>query len=98
MLGTFVKSESQASNLSIMLGMVMAMLGGCWWPIELFPAFARQVAGVLPTRWAMQGLSDLAVRGLGAAEVLPEAAVLVGFAILFFAIGLWRFQRLAIYE
>jgi ABC-2 type transport system permease protein len=92
MLGTFVRSESQAGNLSIMLGMVMAMLGGCWWPIELFPPFARQVAAVLPTRWAMQGLSDLIQRDLGLAAVLPEAGVLLAFAALFLIIGVWRFR------
>ncbi len=43
MLGTFVKTEAQASGLSIMLGMVMALLGGCWYPIELFPQVVRNI-------------------------------------------------------
>ena len=30
MLGTFIKPEGQASGLSLMLGMVMALMGGCW--------------------------------------------------------------------
>ncbi|HEX7975039.1 MAG TPA: ABC transporter permease, partial [Anaerolineales bacterium] len=47
-LGTFVKTEGQASGLSIMLGMVMALLGGCWYPIELFPQFVRTAVKVLP--------------------------------------------------
>ncbi|MBL8046590.1 MAG: ABC transporter permease, partial [Anaerolineales bacterium] len=59
MLGTFVKTEGQASGLSIMLGMVMALLGGCWYPIELFPEMVRTAVQVLPTTWAMQGMLDL---------------------------------------
>ena len=54
-LGTFVKTESQASGLSIMTGMVMALLGGCWYPIELFPQAVQNIVKVLPTTWAMQG-------------------------------------------
>jgi ABC-2 type transport system permease protein len=91
-LGTFVKTESQASGLSIMLGMVMALLGGCWYPIELFPQFVRDMVLVLPTRWAMQGMLDIVLRGHGLAAVLPEAGVLVGFAAVFFTIGVLRFR------
>ena len=91
-LGTFVKSEGQASGLSIMFGMVMALLGGCWYPIELFPQFAQTATKILPTRWAMQGLLDIVVRGQGLSAILPEAGVLLGFAAVFFVVGVWRFK------
>jgi ABC-2 type transport system permease protein len=91
-LGTFVKTEGQASGLSIMLGMVMALLGGCWYPIELFPAFVQTAVRVLPTTWAMQGLLDIVVRHQDLAAVLPTAGVLLGFAALFFAVGVARFR------
>ncbi len=91
-LGTFIKSEGQATGLSIMLGMVMALMGGCWYPLELFPEFIRNAVKVLPTTWAMQGLLDLVLRGGGLVDILPEAGVLLGFAALFFAVGVWRFR------
>ena len=91
-LGTFVETEGQANGLSIMLGMVMALLGGCWYPIELFPEFVRNAVKVLPTTWAMQGLLDIVLRGQGLSGVLLEAGVLLGFAGLFFVIGVWRFR------
>jgi ABC-2 type transport system permease protein len=92
MLGTFIKTEEQAGGLSIMLGMAMALLGGCWYPIELFPEVARSAARILPTNWAMQGLLDLTTRGQGLAGILPEAGVLLGFAVVFFVVGVWRFR------
>ena len=91
-LGTFVKTEGQASGLSIMLGMVMALLGGCWYPLELFPPFVQTAVKVLPTTWAMQGMLDLVLRGQGLVEILPEAGVLLGFAAVFLAIGVLRFK------
>lgn len=91
-MGAFVKTEGQANGLSIMLGMVMALLGGCWYPLELFPAVVQQAVKVLPTRWAMQGMLDIVLRGEGLSAVLPEAAVLLGFAAVFYAIGIWRFR------
>jgi ABC-2 type transport system permease protein len=92
MLGTMVKTSNQASGLSIMLGMVMALMGGCWYPIELFPDFVRSIVRVLPTTWAMQGMLDLGLRGGGLIQILPEAGVLLGFAGVFFVVGIWRFR------
>lgn len=91
-MGTFVKTESQAGGLSTMAGMLMALMGGCWYPLELFPRAVQTLVKVLPTTWAMQGMLDLAVRGGGLTEILPEAGVLLGFAALFLFIGIRRFR------
>lgn len=91
-MGTFIKSESQANGLSIMFGMVMALLGGCWYPLELFPESVRTAVHILPTTWAMQGLLDLVLRGRALVDILPEAGVLLGFAAVFFVVGVWRFR------
>jgi ABC-2 type transport system permease protein len=92
MLGTFVKTSGQANGLSLMLGMAMALMGGCWYPLELFPEVIRNIVKVLPTTWAMQGFLDIAVRGQGVAAVMPETLVLTGFAVVFFVVGIWRFR------
>ena len=92
MLGTFVKTEGQASGISVMLGMTMALLGGCWYPLELFPLAVRSAVKVLPTTWAMQGLLEIVLRGGGVSAILPEAGVLLGFAALFFCVGILRFR------
>lgn len=91
-MGTFIKTEGQASGLSIMMGMVMALLGGCWYPLELFPAVVQNIVKILPTTWAMQGLLDLVLRGGGMADILLEAGVLLGFAAVFFTVGVMRFR------
>ena len=91
-LGTFVKTEGQAGGLSVMTGMVMALLGGCWYPGELFPQFVRTAVKILPTTWSMQGMLDIVARGQGLVQILPVAAVLLGFAAVFFFIGIRRFR------
>jgi len=91
-LGTLVKTEGQASGLSIMLGMAMALLGGCWYPIELFPQFVRNMVKIFPTTWAMQGMLDIVLRARSLGAILPTAGVLLAFAFVFFIIGIWRFK------
>ena len=91
-LGAFVKTESQANGLSIMFGMVFALMGGCWYPLELFPPAVQTAVRVFPTTWAMQGMLDLGLRGGGLVDILPEAGVLLLFALLFFSLGVARFR------
>jgi ABC-2 type transport system permease protein len=91
-LGTFVKTESQASGLSMMTGMLMALLGGCWYPLEMFPQTLQSLVRVLPTTWAMRGLLEIVLRGQGLAAILPDAGILLAFAAVFFGIGIWRFK------
>ena len=91
-LGTFIKTAGQASGLSIMFGMLFAMLGGCMYPLELFPPAIQSAVRVLPTTWAMEGMLDLGLRGGGLADILPKAGVLLGFAVIFFTIGVMRFR------
>lgn len=91
-MGAFIKTPGQASGVAIMSGMLMGLLGGCWYPIELFPPAIQNASLVLPTRWAMDGILDLALRGQGFEAILPHIGVLMGFAVVFFAIGVARFR------
>lgn len=91
-LGTITRSEGQANGLSWLLGMLMALIGGCWYPAELFPPFVRTASRVLPTTWAMEGMLNIVARGQGLASVLLPAGVLLGMAALFFALGALRFR------
>ena len=92
MLATFAKTRSQAGWLTIMFSMLTAALGGCWWPLEITPPVYQTAVKILPTTWAMQGFDNVLVRGAGLAVVLPQVAVLLLFAVLFFAVGVKRLR------
>lgn len=91
-MGTFIKTAGQATGLSIMFGMLFAMMGGCMYPLELFPPAIQSAVRILPTTWAMEGMLDLGLRGGGIVDILPEAGVLLGFAVIFFTVGVMRFK------
>ena len=66
---------------------VMAAVGGCWWPIGIEPPWLQNLAHVFPTAWAMGAFNDLMLRRLALVEVLPAVAALVGFGLLYLALG-----------
>jgi ABC-2 type transport system permease protein len=91
-LAAFARTPQQANGLTIVLSMLMAALGGAWWPLEITPPTYQTVVKALPSTWAMLGFADVILRGQGVAGVLPEAGVLLAFAAVFFAVGLWRLR------
>jgi len=94
LLGVLVASPEQASAIGWVSSMVLAALGGCWWPSEVMPRWLWRAAHVLPTPWAMDGFHALLSFGHGVQAVLLPAAVLVGFAVVFSVLGA-RFLRTA---
>jgi ABC-2 type transport system permease protein len=47
---------------------------------------------VLPSTWAMQGLTDIIVYGKGVSDIWINAVVLLGFAAIYFVIGVRRLR------
>ncbi len=92
LLSTFLKTQRQASGLTTLFSMLMAALGGAWWPLEVTPQVYQTVVKALPSTWAMIGFNDIIVRGQGVTGVLPEVAALLGFALVFFVVGVWRLR------
>jgi ABC-2 type transport system permease protein len=78
-------------GINVML-IVGALIAGCAFPADWLPPVLRTVNVVLPQTWAMQGYQDLITRGMSFVEVLPEIGVLLGFAAVFFAIAVWKFD------
>ncbi len=92
LLGTFARTMSQAGGLSILFAMLFAALGGCWWPLEITPPIYQTLVKVLPSTWAMQGLTDIIVYGKSLNEVWVNAVVLLIFAAIYFVIGVRRLR------
>ena len=95
LIGVLAKSEEQAIVFSLIPMFVLAGLGGAWVPLEFTGAAFQAIGHVSPVAWAMDGFKNITARGLGFSSVLLPVAALFGYALLFFALALWRFQRLS---
>jgi ABC-type multidrug transport system permease subunit len=91
-LGAILSTPEQASAVGWISSMLLAALGGCWWPSEVMPRWLWRAAHVLPTPWAMDGFHALISFGRGIDAVVLPAAVLLGFAVVFAVLGS-RFLR-----
>ena len=91
-ISTVVRTTDQAVSLMIGSSMMMAALGGAWWPLDITPPFMQRLGHLFPSAWAMDGFQAVILRGAGVAGVAQPALVLFGFAAVFFALGIWRFR------
>jgi ABC-type Na+ efflux pump permease subunit len=92
LFGAVLQTPEQASAVGWIASMVMAALGGCWWPSEIMPRWLWKAAHVFPTAWAMDAFHALISFGRGLEAVLLPAAVLLAFGAVFSLLGA-RFLR-----
>lgn len=91
LVGSVGRTEGQVIGLGVLSTMALAALGGCWWPIEVTPAWMQSIAKFLPSGWAMDALHQLVNFQNGAAAALEPllwmslaAAVLAGLGVKHF--------------
>jgi ABC-type multidrug transport system permease subunit len=92
LLSTLARSVGQAIGLGVVSTILMAALGGCWWPIEIVPRSMQVLSLCLPTGWAMQGMHRLMELDRGSTATLPAVGALAGFALVFGALAAKRFK------
>lgn len=86
------KSPEATRGLAIFATLIMVMLGGAWVPSFVFPQWLQTPSLIMPTRWAVDGFDAVTWRGLGFDAAWLPIVVLLGFAVLFAAIAVWRFD------
>ena len=93
LLGSVMRTEQQASSISILLGLGLAALGGCMVPLALFSPTMKRVAHATPQAWALDGFTRLVQDGRHLPGVLPQVAVLLAFAAVLGGLAAWRLRK-----
>ncbi len=82
LLGNIARTQPQMAGVGVLTTMVLAALGGCWWPIEITPEWMQSLALALPTGWTMDALHKLVNFGYGSASAAPHVSALAVATIL----------------
>ncbi len=93
LVGSLFSNEQQAGPVALLLGLGLAALGGSMAPLEIFPSTARTIAHITPHAWANDAFSKLLAHGGDLINVLPQIAVLLGFAALAMSVAVWRLRH-----
>ena len=92
LLASFVNTVNGATSASVLSSLVLAPVGGCWWPLFIVPDWMQTLAKLTPHGWANTGFNKLMLFGGDFGDVTLEMAALVAFGVAFLVVALWRFR------
>ncbi len=93
LVGAIARNPDQASSVGVFAGLALAALGGCMVPFQVMPPVMQSIARFVPHSWALLGLQETIRDGTGIEAVLPDLAVLAGFAVVLLTLATWRFRK-----
>lgn len=92
LVGSLATNEGQINGIPVLVSMLFAALGGCWWPIEITPEWMQQLAMFFPTGWVMDALHQLMYFGGDLASVLHHQLALYGLALISLSVAFTKFN------
>lgn len=92
-LGSIANTHEQAASFGSVSVIILAALGGIWVPVFMMPPLMQKLAVISPLNWGLEGFYAIFLRGSGLLDILPWAALLIGFCILCMAVAFY-FLRL----
>jgi ABC-2 type transport system permease protein len=92
LIGVVAKTEEQVIIFSMLCMFLLSAMGGAWMPLEVTGDTFQAIGHLLPTAWAMDGIQNIIVRGLGLESVLLPVGIMLAYAVVFFGLAAWRFR------
>ncbi|PYG01728.1 ABC-2 type transport system permease protein [Georgenia satyanarayanai] len=93
LLGSLMDHEGAANGVAVGLGLVLAALGGCMFPLELMPDTLRTVAHATPHAWGYEAFAEIQRHDGGLADIAPQLGVLAAMAVVLVLLGAWALRR-----
>ncbi len=93
LITALARDAAQAGIIGSAVALIFAILGGNFLDSSAYPAWLQPLSKLTINRWALDGFTDLSMRGGGFSDVLPEIAVLFSIAAVLFTLAVWRLPR-----
>lgn len=93
LIGILAKTDDQVVMYAMLAMFLFSALGGLWFPLEVSGGVFAALGKVMPSAWAMTGLQNILMRGLGMGSIWQPVLVLLAYAAGFFALAVWRFRK-----
>ena len=91
--GTLFRTPEQASAIAPTVGIGLAMLGGCMWPLSIVSPTMRAIGHATPQAWAVDAWTSLLSRHGTLVSIGPQLGVLGAFACAFLFVAVVRLRR-----
>jgi len=90
LISAIAKTERAVGGIGPLVVQIQALIGGAFFPIAILPSWLQWVRYLSVVGWTMEGWRRIQVMGAGVPGVIGPVLALLGFALAFFAFGVWR--------
>lgn len=91
-IGSIAKNTTQADVWGQVVFLSSLALGGVWFPKALMPEFLQGIVSFMPLTPIIEGIKAITVESASLLSLGPELAVIAGWAIVTYAIGIKLFR------
>jgi ABC-2 type transport system permease protein len=92
LVGTLTRTHEQAGVFGSVSVIILAALGGVWYPVYAMPEIMQKISVISPLNWGLTGFYKIFLRNSGFLEILPQVTLLSVFS-LFCMISAYLFQK-----
>lgn len=93
MISATAKTQEDYAQMVMPFSMPMMFVSGVFYPIETMPWIFQKLAYVCPLTYLNDAMRAVMIQGHSLGDVWIDILVLLGFTLLFFIIGVVRFDR-----
>jgi ABC-2 type transport system permease protein len=96
LIAALARSANQAASTGLILGLILAVIGGCismsGQPVFRSGGFMGTLANLTPHAHALEGYYSLMAEDATLISVLPQMGIVLAFGLVFFLVAVWRFK------
>ena len=93
MISARVSTQEDYMQMVMPITMPMMFVSGVFYPIETMPWIFQKLAYIFPLTYVNDALRAVMLKGVGIGAIWVDVVVLLGFTLLFFALGVRGFNR-----
>ncbi|MCC9261615.1 MAG: ABC transporter permease [Methanobrevibacter woesei] len=93
MLSSRASTQEDYTQLVMPFCMPMMFVSGVFYPIETMPWIFQKIAYIFPLTYLNDAMRGVMIKGLGLGDIWLDLLVLIGFTLVFFIVGVKRFNR-----
>ena len=93
MISATAQTQEDYTQLVMPFTMPMMFVSGVFYPIETMPWIFQKIAYIAPLTYLNDAMRGVMLKGQGLGDIWLDILVLVGFLIVFFVLGVIRFDR-----
>ena len=92
MLAALVRTAEGASSAGVLASLILAPLGGSWWPLFITPDWMQALGKLTPHGWANTAFNNLMLFDADFGDVVINMVAVAAFGVAFLIVAFTRFR------